>query len=693
MSFLTPLFLLGGLAIAGPIIYHLIRHITRQRVQFSSLLFLEQSPPQITRKSRLQDIFLLILRCLVIAALALAFARPYVQKSLALPTTKGTHKRIVALVDTSASMRRADLWTKARSELDKVVSSTRPEDELAVLTFDRTSTALLRLEESRALPVGERKARLQQQLANIKPSWNTGHYGNAVAAAVELLHEAAMNDADAEQLIYLITDFQEGGRLDGLQGLEWPKNTRVSLVNLETSASNASLTVLAEAGAPSGAKGGRVRVHNSGDSRKEQFKLGWAVPGALTHLGKPLDVYVAPGKSQTVTVPERPSSNGPVSLLLTGDDHLFDNQLFVAAAAQQNVSVLYFGGDDPKDTAQPLYYLQRALEQDPRQKIVVTNLIRPPAPEQLQNAGLVVVAGQMPDDAVAPLAAAITTGKTVLLMLRSPEMGPLLARLAPDAKLTVQNGPTKDALFGQISFDHPLFAPFADPRFSDFTKIRFWKRRAVSLDSGSNARVIARFDDNSPAILHAPVGQGSIFILASGWQPADSQLALSSKFVPLLYGMLDHSGAVRSGTTEVRVGEALPLPKGRGEARVRVPSGEVKIVPADAAFTDTATPGIYVMEGTPPLEFAVNMDPSEGRTKPRTLEELERMGVPIKEQPPAISPATVKSEKNLMAVELENRQKMWRWFLVAAVAGLLLESAIAGWKTLKRSSGESAATA
>lgn len=35
MSFLAPFFLLGGLALAAPILYHLVRRTTRERFTFS----------------------------------------------------------------------------------------------------------------------------------------------------------------------------------------------------------------------------------------------------------------------------------------------------------------------------------------------------------------------------------------------------------------------------------------------------------------------------------------------------------------------------------------------------------------------------------------------------------------------------------------------------------------------------------
>lgn len=62
MSFLTPLYLLGALTIAAPIVFHLIRRTTKGEVPFSSLIFLSPSPPRLTRRSRLDQWLLLLLR-------------------------------------------------------------------------------------------------------------------------------------------------------------------------------------------------------------------------------------------------------------------------------------------------------------------------------------------------------------------------------------------------------------------------------------------------------------------------------------------------------------------------------------------------------------------------------------------------------------------------------------------------------
>src|SRR4051812_32353697 len=132
MSFLAPLFFLGAAAIALPIIFHLIRRTSREKMVFSSLLFLQPTPPRLTRKSRLENILLLVLRCLVLALLATAFARPLFKRPIAPDAGSGSAKRIVVLLDTSASMRRENLWSEARAKAEAILKSTSGGDEVAL---------------------------------------------------------------------------------------------------------------------------------------------------------------------------------------------------------------------------------------------------------------------------------------------------------------------------------------------------------------------------------------------------------------------------------------------------------------------------------------------------------------------------------------------------------------------------------
>src|ERR1043166_2826534 len=142
MNFLSPWFLLGGLAIAGPILFHLIRRAARERMPFSSLMFLRPTPPRITRRRKLENLWLLLLRCLALLLLATGFARPFFSKDITLPTPPGEAKQIVLLVDTSASMKREGLWNKARSVAESYLDKAAPADQFAIVTFDRQPRTL-----------------------------------------------------------------------------------------------------------------------------------------------------------------------------------------------------------------------------------------------------------------------------------------------------------------------------------------------------------------------------------------------------------------------------------------------------------------------------------------------------------------------------------------------------------------------
>src|SRR5215207_9785393 len=132
MTFLAPLYIAGLVALSLPILFHLIRRTPQGRQAFSSLMFLQPSPPRLTRRSRLSNILLLILRAAALALLALAFARPLFQNRAEADPGAGRSKRVAILVDTSASMRRGDLWAQAKAKVDEALKEATPADEVGL---------------------------------------------------------------------------------------------------------------------------------------------------------------------------------------------------------------------------------------------------------------------------------------------------------------------------------------------------------------------------------------------------------------------------------------------------------------------------------------------------------------------------------------------------------------------------------
>ena len=76
IGFLSPLWLLAGLAAAVPLVIHLLRRRTGARVEFPAVRWLARAEREHSRALRLRNLFLMLLRVAALLLLAIAAARP-----------------------------------------------------------------------------------------------------------------------------------------------------------------------------------------------------------------------------------------------------------------------------------------------------------------------------------------------------------------------------------------------------------------------------------------------------------------------------------------------------------------------------------------------------------------------------------------------------------------------------------------
>jgi hypothetical protein len=663
MSFLAPLFLIGGAVIAAPIIFHLIRRTSREKIPFSSLMFLTPTPPRITRKSRLENILLLVMRCGVIALLALAFARPFLRQRT-VPEVSAS-KRTVVLIDASASMKRDALWTEAKRRAVEIVRKAGAGDEISIALFDRGNRVLVSFAEWAAAAPAQRAGLVRERFDAQQPGWGLAHLGNALISASDLLDADAGRELRGELIV--LTDAAQGTRLDGLQGFAWPRNVTVTAIPLKTTKlNNAGVQILPEsiASGPS-TELVRARVSNSAESTREQFALRWSSgsTGIVT-------VYVPPGQSRTIEIP-KPSK--PDRLVLTGDEADFDNSAAYVPPQRQRISVLFVGDQAESDPKGLHFYLKRAFTETARELVTVTNA-RSRDSLSLSNVSFIVVGDVPAEESVRSIRTALEAGATAVVPMTTARHAEVVSALAGVTVTAEEAAVSRYAMFGEIDFSHPLFSPFSDARFSDFTKIHFWKHRKLRLEPSPHARIAAKFDSGDTAVAHFPVGKGALFVFAAGWHPDDGQLALSSKFVPLLYSMLEFSGAIKSRALAYNVGDGVEL--GAGISSVQKPGGASGQLSATGSFSDTDVPGIYTAGE---IQFAVNVPPEESRTSPMPLEELLKLGVPLASTDTASTKPGREARKAalLRAAEMESRQKLWRWLIAATLVVLVVETFLA----------------
>jgi len=678
MGLLSPLYLLGLSALALPILFHLVRRTPKGRQEFSSLMFLQPTPPILTRRSRLDQLLLLLLRLAALALLAFAFGRPYLRQSATLPFDAVPGRRLALLVDTSASMRRGDLMAQAKRAAEKVLDDLGPDDEISLYVFGDRCRRLIGPSEVEASAGSDKSVVVKSRLPEVEPDWTAGDLGGAlVMVAGELDSSTDVDQSAADPEIIVITDAQQGNRVEALQAFEWPPRVRVSVLPVALKAKTNAQVTLLESVDDGPAAEPRVRIASAADSTKEEFKVRWDAPGVSTSSSI-ASAYVPPGQSRVVKLPRPEGSATADRIVLEGDDQEFDNTWYVAPPRKEKLTLLYVGDDEAGDANGQRYYLELAVAGDPLREVTITKVS---AATDLadRESRLVVVNGGVPKELEAALQTHVETGGVVLFAPATKAQAQSVLAGWQGVTLQEAQSPRREgqfSLLGQIDFSHPLFTAFANPRYSDFTKIHFWSRWALEVASNDGPTVIARFDDGSPAFIERRLGKGRQIFLAASWKPDDSQLALSSKFVPLVGALMDLAYGRSGNLAGVAINEPVPLTEWRGSKAVAViaPDGTRTTLPDGATeFRETSQPGIYrLVYGIEELPFAVNMAASESNTAPMEVAQLGQLGVRMGAEKTRVERAeAIRQQRD---VELEARQKLWRWGIIVLLGVLIVET-------------------
>jgi hypothetical protein len=660
VSWLFPLYLAGAAAILAPILLHLRRRPPQDRVEFSSLLFLDAQTPMPVSKRRLENWLLLILRCLALILLALMFSRPFwpSEQSVAASASRAS----LILIDRSASMRREDLWKKAVAEAEKLVREAKITDRIAFAVFDREITPLWTFDEDRQAPAN-RLTTFKSRLEALSPTWAPTHLDRALIAAVPSFDSST---ATLQKRIHLISDLQEGAKLDALRTIAWPAEITLQVHRIEAAVpDNLSIALAARDVSDRSADDlVRIRLSNTRDSALRDFTLAWqGAPKADA-----ITAQLPPGASRILPAP--PNATNVTTLSLTGDTHDFDNRIFITPPQPRTVRLHFLGKEATRDEASaPLYYLARALQ--PTATLAPQLTADEKMPAQAPDI-LFIVSNAAPEG----LRDYLERGG---FLVTAPNDAKLLKTLGFD--LTITPDTSDDyRMLADVKTEHPLLKPFADPKLRDFTKLRFWKHRIIS-DAGTPARTsgletLATFDNGHPAILTARIGKGTLIVLASGWHPADSQLALSTKFVPLLYGWLAAAGFSHDPAATLLVGDALPLDAAQVHT-ITEPENKTHSLKPGETFT-TSQVGLHTVQSAAHTQtYAVNLSPEEGRVLPLEPSKLSEYGLKLSStSEPQNESAT--TDQRLTASDTEQSQHLWWWFLVGLLAVLLLETILAG---------------
>lgn len=684
MNFLAPLFLLGLAAVSLPFLLHLRHKQLKKLTVFSSLQFLRPTPIQQKQQSKLEYLLLMLLRCAIFGLLAFAFARP-VFKTNILKQFSGKAKQTVILLDSSASMRRGETWSEALEKAKQLVEDFEDSDQVQFISFDSAPRIIHAFDTWQETPSAERKTELLAKLKDLKPSWRETNLGQALIAAADAFKDAAedprQDEQAADRTVHLISDLQDGASLEGLAQFPWPLETKLVQERVGQVRDNAAVALLPKAKSVGGqpVEEERFRLTNVRDAKSASFEVVW-INADNTPASQPLSFNVAPGNSQIFPAPATTTGVAAPILQISGDAEAFDNRYYRSPPIRRPSRILWLGDDDPNATSSPLFFFQRALIETETFKPELTHKTWADSLDKIDWAvvDLVVLSNPRAEQISAALKPHLEKGGRALFLMKGPDSAPGLAKLLGKETLAcTETQPPDFALLGKVDRKHPYLQGFADPRFGDFSKIHFWKYRKLETKAFEKANVLAEFENGDPAWLEIPLGQGQVLAMTSGWHREDSQLALSTKFIPLIYALLTQDTSARGAKKTYQVGDDIPL-SGTGEAEITKPSGGKVTLPAgEVLFREADEPGLYQFrQGTENSSVAVNLAAGESLTAPLEADQLEhllKLDQAAKTEADASGVKDASPPAKLNLEEQESRQKLWMWLLYLVLLLLIVE--------------------
>jgi Aerotolerance regulator N-terminal/von Willebrand factor type A domain len=568
MSFLYPAFLIGAVAVAIPIVLHLLRRDVAPEVPFTAVRLLRRTPLEQTRRRRLRDLLLLLARVAALLLLAAAFARPYFAHAA------GETRLHVVAIDRSFSMGAPGRFERAIALARAAIDSSGRGDRVAVVAFDDRADVI-------AAPGTPAEAR--SALDGLKPGYGATRYAPVVHRAIELADQGSVR-------LSVIGDLQRGGWEDE-EPLTVPAGLELDLQDAGAPSRNAAV-----AGIRRDPDAVIATIRNAGSETRtgttRVFVDGRVVASAP---------FSAAGNS-AVDVPIKLHAPDRGELAVEIDDpdgYAADDKRYLALDPRERTHVLVVGGDGERSG----FYLTRALQaaggDDGFEVRVVSgrSLSRMDAKEFSQNGAVLILSTRNLDRRAREMLVSFVRAGGGMLVAAAPDVEPsVLATAMGWTGFSAVEQPA-DVVLAATDVRHPILRPFG-PLAVNLGQVRFnrtWRVRDAGWD------VVARFTDGSPALLERR-DAGRVVLFASDLDRRWNDFPLHPGFVPFTVETVRHITAFSDGRRDYTVADA---PKGA-----------------------KPEPGTYPLDGGR-RRVAVNVDARESATSRTTPEEFKAMLQPV----------------------------------------------------------------
>jgi len=635
--FLAPFFLIAaGLGAMIPLALHLMQNQRKEQLPFPTLRFLKLAEKHSSRRMKMENFLLWLLRTLIMALLGMAFAMPMIRRS-GLGWMGEAPRDVAIVLDASYSMgyhtERGSVWDKGVEAAAAIIEGLSDKDRFCIYLAREQPEALV------AEPIANKPEGLSR-LRALQPGQSSSRLGPAIAAGMKALLKA---DASREREIHIVTDNQalpwqslaaEKVEIDkktavfvSLLGVPAPENAGVASVELQPP--------VARKGADVKVTAKMLRTGTAADTTATLFidekeagrrsiKAGDPEAAAPSFSLPPLTVGMHTGRIQT------PDDNLPV-----------DDSFYFMIRVQDEMPSLVVGSESET------LFLRTALRTGFGRATAVVAM----KPEQITDKPLspyacVFLCNALPlsGQAITAVEDYVKTGGVLVLF---PGMG-----AKPEAYQTWNCLPGIPTAIDEVplsqrnatlTWDQPQHLLVRSLREGVAVPALAIRRRMAWGKLHETSQRLISIGANQPFLLERPFGDGRVLMFAVSADRTWSDFPLSPFFLPLLLQCAEYGAGVGAKAPFVWATESLSLterfPEMKGTPTLTGPDG--KPVPIRSAAVqgrtvlnaeNVTTPGIYMLSAAEQPEskpaLAVNLPREESDLAPIADKEVpKRLGV------------------------------------------------------------------
>lgn len=203
------LFVAGLLAVALPILIHLLNRRKFRVVDWAAMEFLLDADKKNRRRIRLENLLLLLLRCLAVLLIGLLLARPFLPTNVTAGLLEAAQFERIVLLDDSLSMQaragNESAWELARRRLIDLTNSLvqeRADNSLTLILTSQPDRRVFNVAPLTTATVDEINAAIERLDAG-------DGVANLPAALQELDRYLRSQPPNVNRVVYLLTDLRE----------------------------------------------------------------------------------------------------------------------------------------------------------------------------------------------------------------------------------------------------------------------------------------------------------------------------------------------------------------------------------------------------------------------------------------------------------------------------------------------------